>query len=80
MTRRSEVDSESAMTSADMEVIVVLGVTGQTARVRLPDTSEEQWLITSLLQGVQPGDRVGITGEGGTQEGHLLPRLGGLMA
>jgi hypothetical protein len=78
MTRRSEVDS--VMNDADMEIIVVLGVTGQTARVRLPDTSEEQWPLTSLPQGVQPGDRVGITGEGGTQECHLLPRLGGLMA
>lgn len=68
------------MNDADMEVILVLGVTGETALVRLPDTGEEPWPLASLPQGVQPGDRVGVTVEGGTQEVTLLPRLDGLIA
>lgn len=63
-----------------MEVVLVLDVDGQTALVRLPDASEEPWSLASLPRGVQPGDRVGVTVEGGDLEMVLLPRLGGLRA
>lgn len=63
-----------------MEVVLVLDVDGQTALVRLPDTSEEPWSLASLPRGVQPGDRVGVTVDVGDLEVVLLPRLGGLRA
>lgn len=63
-----------------MEVVLVLDVDGQTALVRLPDTSEEPWSLASLPRGVQTGDRVGVMVAGGGLEMVLLPRLSGLRA
>lgn len=63
-----------------MELIVVLDVQGGVATVRLPDTSVETWSVASLPGGVLPGDRVGVTVQGGDLDLVLLPRLAGLQA
>lgn len=63
-----------------MEVITVLEVQGSRATVQLPDTSVEEWSVASLPGEVLPGDRLGITVDGGDLDLVLLPRLAGLRA
>lgn len=63
-----------------MEVITVLEIRQGVATVQLPDTSLEAWSVASLPGGVQSGDRVGVTVNGGDLDLVLLPRLAGLRA
>lgn len=63
-----------------MEVITVLEVRAGVATVQLPDTSVEEWSVASLPGGVMPGDRVGVTVDGGDLDVVLLHQLGGLRA
>lgn len=62
-----------------IEIVEVVSLDGEYAKVKLPDTSIEWWPRRELPDDVLPGDSLAVEVNTGTGI-YLLPRIGGIEA
>lgn len=60
--------SESKSESLPIQHVTVDGIEGKYARVELPDGQTEDWLLSTLPEGVKEGDVIALSGEDGDVE------------
>lgn len=59
------IDANPDSASLPTEYVTVDGIEGKYARVELPDGTTTDWLLSTLPEGVQEGDVLAVSGEGG---------------